>query len=135
MAEPLLFVCISTAVSPGSRLARASLLTLEIPGGPVHLAFGSREVAAVIIGMFGTANGAFVVPETRLVPEVAPPGGLGRVFVVNSVDDYYAVTGPEPGFPWSEHIITFDFAAAAARASVSRDDFGSVPEGSPPTHA
>ena len=124
MAEPLLFVCQSERVRRRSKLRRASLLTLETPVGPVYVAFGSHELANVILKFLGAAEGVFLVSETRLVPEIVPAERTAPVVVLYEYDEYDAVMAQDPAFPWTEHIIQYDFAAAASRASVALDRFG-----------
>ena len=124
MAEPLLFVCQSRRVRRGSDLRRASLLTLQTPVGAVHTAFGSHELANVILTLVGAAEGVFLLSETRLVPELVPAERTAPVLVLYEYEDYEAAMSEDPSFPWTEHIVQYDFAAAASTASVSLDRFG-----------
>ena len=124
MPEPLLFVCTSKPVRRGSKLARVSLATFEAPSGTVFMAFGSRALAAMTLALYGAGEGVFLLSETRLVPELVPAPSTSPVLVFRTADDYNEAMDLAPDFPWAERIIQYDFAAAAANAAVTRDDFG-----------
>jgi hypothetical protein len=43
-----------------------------------------------------------------------------RVLIYRTADDYNDATSDAPDFPWAEHMIDFDFAAALARVLSSQ---------------
>lgn len=75
----------------------------------VFLAFGSPGLAAEILAWDGAVEGIILVRETRLVPELAPPGGRGRVLVMLTHDEYRDAMNLAPDFPWAEHIIEYHY--------------------------
>lgn len=122
MPDPLLFVCNSSPVRSGARLARASLATIETPSGPAFMAFGSQELAGAVVALLGTAEGVFLLPETRLVPELVPSPTRHPVLVFRTYDDYDGAMRNAPDFPWAERIIDYDFAAAVQSQGDLADD-------------
>jgi len=82
------------------------------------VAFGSRDLAAAVVGLYGREPNVWLVPEHQLTHELVGSLTRHRVLVYRTADDYCDATANAPGFPWAERMIDFDFAAALARRAV-----------------
>lgn len=114
MTEPLLFVCIRDP-QPAPDQPAARLATFESPTGPVYMAFGSQDLALAVAAFHGVAANTFLMPETHLTRELFGALTEGRVVIFDTAKDYVTLTDSD--FPWLDRVISYDFAAALARAS------------------
>ena len=110
MPDPLIFLCIREP-GPAEGPFVHRLLTTESPTGPVFVAFDSRQMASLVVKLFGLADGVYLWEETSLTPEIV--GTLGEARVVLVREGYLELQRED--FPWLDRVITYDFAAALAR--------------------
>jgi hypothetical protein len=83
------------------------------------MAFGSLEMASAIAAFYGVGAGVFLLPETELTAELVGSLTEQRVVVLDSARDYNGATGNEPGFPWPDRVIAYDFVGALRRQSAT----------------
>lgn len=118
MSEPLLFVCVREPIASKRDGAATRFFSIESPAGPVFMAFGSHQLAAAVAVLYGVAANVFLVPETQLTPELVGSLSQHRVVIFHTAADYDGATGNEPGFPWPDRTVLYDFAAALTRGCV-----------------
>lgn len=103
--EPILFVC-RLAGNPGPQPEiGATLILLDTPHGPAAQAFESEELARFVWQWYGAAEGAFVLPETRLTRELKRELEAVPVVVYRTMKDYDGATLNAPQFPWLDRLV------------------------------
>ena len=112
MREPLLFVCIREAPAVGPRF-----VAIESPAGPVFMAFASRDLASIFARFYGMAAGAFLLPEPQVTKQLVGSLTFHRLVIFRTVADYTGATSNDPGFPWPDRTVLYDFAAALRTAA------------------
>lgn len=103
----MLFVCkLAGAPGPAPQVG-ASLILLETPHGPVAQAFESEELARLVWQLYGSAEGAFVLPETKLPIDLKQKLKVVPVVVYRTMTDYDGATLNLPQFPWLDRLVHF----------------------------
>lgn len=118
MTEPLLFVCVRELPLFDAAPSPPHFFSIENPVGPAFMAFGSHELAEAVLLLFGAGPGVFLVSESQLSAELIGSLAHHRVVVLRTAEDYDEATANAPGFPWTERMIDYNFAAALARGAV-----------------
>lgn len=96
----------------------ASLVLLETPHGRVAQAFESESLARVVWTLYGAADGVFLLPETRLTPELTHQLRTAMVVIYRTAKDYTGATLDTPTFPWLDRLVHYG-ADAPGDASAS----------------
>jgi hypothetical protein len=117
VTELLYFLC-GREYNDGSGIwTPPGFVNIKNPVGSAIVAFTSRELGEAVIRFRGQEASLFLVSEPQLSPELVGSLPHRRVFVYHSAADYDALAANPADFPWAEHMVDYDFAAALARGA------------------
>ena len=83
-------------------------------------AFESESLARVVWAFYGAAEGVFVLPETRLTPELRQQLRALRVVIYRTAKDYTGATLDTPSFPWPDRLVHYGMDALGDPNASSR---------------
>lgn len=107
VSEPMLFVCrLGGPPGPAPEVG-ATLILLETPHGPVAQAFESEDLARFVWEFYGSAEGVFVLPETKLSYALRRTLQDVPVVVYRTMKDYDGATLNAPEFPWLDRLVRY----------------------------
>ena len=120
MSEPILFICrLAGEPGPNPEIG-ATLVLLETPHGRVAQAFETESLARIVWGLYGAADGVFLLPETRLTPELKQQLRAVPVVIYRTMKDYSGATLDTPLFPWPDRLVHFGTDAPGDTSAAAR---------------